>query len=107
MAAMASQATSVSIVYLTVCSGVEQRKHQNSVPLAFVGGNSPVNREFPGQRANNAEKYSIWWCHHVKMFPGLSFRNIPNKPGALLKEPYVFQFYEETNLYEFLVSTIL
>ena len=38
MNAMASQITYVSIVYSTVCSGTDQRKHQSSVSLPFVGG---------------------------------------------------------------------
>ena len=45
MSAMASQITSASIVYTTVCSGADQRKYQNSAPLAFVRGiyRWPVN----------------------------------------------------------------
>ena len=35
MSAMASQITCVSIIYLTVCSGADQRKHQSSGSLAF------------------------------------------------------------------------
>ena len=38
MSAMASQITSVSIVYSTVGSGVDQGKHQRSTSLAFVKG---------------------------------------------------------------------
>ena len=38
MGAMASLITGVSIVYSTVCSGVNQRKHQSSALLAFVRG---------------------------------------------------------------------
>ena len=38
MSAMASQITNVTIVYSTVCSGADQRKHQSSVSLAFVRG---------------------------------------------------------------------
>ena len=38
MSAMASQITSSFIVCSTVCSGADQRKHQSSVPLAFVKG---------------------------------------------------------------------
>ena len=39
MSSMASQFTCVSIVYLTVCSGADQRKqNQNSASLAFVLG---------------------------------------------------------------------
>ena len=33
---MASQTTGVSIVYWTVCSGIDQRKRHSSAPLAFV-----------------------------------------------------------------------
>ena len=52
MSAMASQITGVSIVYSTVCTGADQRKHQSSVSLAFVGG---IVGEFPAQRASNPE----------------------------------------------------
>ena len=38
MRAMASQITSLTIVYPTVYSGVDQRKHKNSASLAFVRG---------------------------------------------------------------------
>ena len=36
MSAMASQITSISIVYWTVCSGADQRTHQSSASLAFL-----------------------------------------------------------------------
>ena len=64
MDATASQITSLTIVYSTVYSGADQRKHHSSVSLAFVG-NSPVTGEFPAQMASNAENVSIWWRHHV------------------------------------------
>ena len=38
MAAMASPITSLTIVYSTVYAGADQRKHQSSASLAFVGG---------------------------------------------------------------------
>ena len=66
MGAMASQITGVSIVYSTVCSGVDQRNYQGYTSLAFVKGNSPVTGEFPSQRASNTENVSIWWRHHEK-----------------------------------------
>ena len=45
MSAMASQITSIRIVYPTVYSGADQRKHPSSASLAFVEGihRSPVN----------------------------------------------------------------
>ena len=38
MNAMASQITGVSIIYSTICSGADQRKHQSSASLVFVRG---------------------------------------------------------------------
>ena len=45
MTARASQITSLTIVYWTVYSGADKRKHQSSAPLAFVRGihRWPVN----------------------------------------------------------------
>ena len=36
MSAMASQINGISVVYSTVCSGANQRKHKSSALLAFV-----------------------------------------------------------------------
>ena len=51
---MASQITSLTIVYATVYSGADQRKHQSSASLAFVRGihRGPVNslRKWPVTR---------------------------------------------------------
>ena len=45
MGAMASQITNLTIIYSTVYSGADQRKHQSSASLAFVRGihRWPVN----------------------------------------------------------------
>ena len=50
MSAMVSQITGVTIVYSTVCSGADQRKHQSSASLAFVRGihRWPVNSPHKG-----------------------------------------------------------
>ena len=42
MGAMASQITSLTVVYSTAYSGADQRKHQSSASLAFVRGNHGV-----------------------------------------------------------------
>ena len=60
MGAIASQITSLTIVYSTVYSGADQSKYQSSASLAFVPG------EFPAQMASNTENDSIWWRHHDK-----------------------------------------
>ena len=56
---LASQITSLTIVYLNVYSGGDQRKHQSSASLAFVRGfhRSPVNSPHK-------------WPVTRKMFPG-------------------------------------
>ena len=50
MSAMASQITCLTIVYSTVYSGADQRKHQSSSSLAFMLGihRSPVNSPHKG-----------------------------------------------------------
>ena len=53
---MASQITSLTIVYSGVYSGADQRKLQSSASLAFV---REFTGEFPAQRASNAENVSI------------------------------------------------
>ena len=64
MDVIASQITSLTIVYSTVYSSVDQRKCQSSASLAFV---RRIHRsgEFPAQIASNAKNVSIWWRHHV------------------------------------------
>ena len=59
---MASQITSLTIVYWTVYSGADQTKKQSSASLAFVWG--AVTGEFPAQRVSNAENVPIWWRHY-------------------------------------------
>ena len=53
MGAMASQITSLAIVYSTVYSDADQTKYQSSASLAFVRG---IHRR---QMASNAENVSI------------------------------------------------
>ena len=52
MGAMTSQITSLTIVYSTVYSGADRRKHQSTASLAFVWGihRWPITGEFPSQR---------------------------------------------------------
>ena len=56
MTTMASQITSLAVVYSTVYSDADQRKHQSSTsqtPKLFA------------QMASDAENVSIWWRHHA------------------------------------------
>ena len=63
---MVSQITSLLIIYSTIYSGADQRKHQSSTSLALCVGNALVICEFPAQRANYAENATIWSCHDVQ-----------------------------------------
>ena len=70
MGAMASQITSLTIVYSTVHSG--QINENITAPRHWpLGLTSSVTDEFPAQMASNAENDSIWWRHHVLGFVGL------------------------------------
>ena len=60
MGAMASLITSLPIVYSTVYSSADQRKHQSSASLAFVWGIHRWRVNSPHKRASNAENVSIW-----------------------------------------------
>ena len=63
MEAIASQITSVMIVYSTVYLGADQGKHQRCV-TSLCTRNSPVTGEFIAQMASNAENVAVWWRHH-------------------------------------------
>ena len=60
---MASQITSLTIVYSTVYSSTDKRKHQSSV-TGRCAGKSPGTSEFPTLMASTTENVSIWWRHH-------------------------------------------
>ena len=66
VSASASQITIFTIVYSTIYSGVDQRKHQSSASLVFVRGihRWPVNSLHKGPIMENV---SIWWRHHDLM----------------------------------------
>ena len=73
MSVMASQITSVLIIYLTLWSGTDQRKHQSSMSLAIMQG---IHR-WPA-KGQYVENVSIWWHHHG---------------WAPCKEPVMWSFY--------------
>ena len=75
MGTVASQITSLMIVYSSVSSDADQRKHQSYASLASVGEfTGDRTGEFHAQRVSNAENVSIWWRHHeVRVFNLLLF----------------------------------
>ena len=64
MGAMASQITSLTIVYSTVYSGADQRKHQSSASLAFGRGIRRWSVNSPHKGPVTRKIVSIWWRHH-------------------------------------------
>ena len=73
MSTIASLITSLAVVYSTVYSDADQRKHQSAASLAFVRG---IHRDrwIPRTMASYAENVSIWWRRHeywirIHVFP--------------------------------------
>ena len=64
MGTIASQITSLTIVYSTVYSDADKKTSKLRVTGVCVE-NSPGTGEFPAQMASNVENVSIWWRHHV------------------------------------------
>ena len=65
MGSLASQITSLIIVYSAVYSGADQRKKSNLRVTDLCVGHLPGTGEFPAQRDSYAENASITWRHHV------------------------------------------
>ena len=65
MSAIEFQITGVSIACSAVCWGAEQRKHQSSASLAFMGNPCTDGRWIPLTKASIAEDVSIWSCDYL------------------------------------------
>ena len=63
MTTIASQITSLTIVYSAVYLGTDEKTWKLCV-TGLCAANSPATGEFPAQWASNAENGSIWWRHH-------------------------------------------
>ena len=76
MTKMASQITSLAVVYSTVYSDADKKniKAPRHWPLCgeFTGAG-----EFPAQRASYAENVYIWWRHHEFGFNVEMFKSYP------------------------------
>ena len=71
MSLIASQITSISIVCSTICSDIDQRKHESSMSPAFVAGIHQLTNGFPSLGASNMGNVSIWWFHYGRKSFGL------------------------------------
>ena len=108
MGEIASQITSLTIVYSTVYSDADQRKHQSSASLAFVR----VPGEFPAQMASNAENGSretrvvgsnfiirtyVWRLLYHKQVSRAKISNYIPQYSVPYPEPVVFQWQSSGN----------
>ena len=89
MSTMASQITSLMIVYSTAFSGADQRNIKAPRHWLFWGEFTGAG-EFPAQRASNAENVSIWWR---------SDRN-PIAPLATLRPRHLQRHFQFDFFYE-------
>ena len=84
MGGIASQITSLTIVYSTIYSDTDQRKHQSSASLAFVWGihRSPVNSPHKGPVTRKMFPFDdvIMWtqlrCKYCLNFDGIVWAGI-------------------------------
>ena len=69
MSAMASQIISFPIVFLSVYTGADQRKHQSSASLAFVGGfhRWPVNSPHKGPVTRKMFPFDDGIMEHIEV----------------------------------------
>ena len=65
MTTMASQITSLTVVYLNVYSDTEIKENTKAPRHWPLCGEFTGTGEFPAQRASYAENVSIWWRHHA------------------------------------------
>ena len=100
MNAIASRIISLTIVYSSVDSGADQRKHQSSVPLAFVSEihRWPMNSPHKGPVTRKIFPFDDVIMHVIqRYFPGA--RAIARLPPVPVKQPYMTS---ETTKYDLL-----
>ena len=96
MSTMASQITSLAVVYSTVYSDADKRNIITPRHWPLCGDFTGTGK-FPAQRASYAENVSIWWRHHevfLKHHPvpvkhlSAWFHMYYRVPGARLTKAY-------------------
>ena len=81
MSAMASQLTGAPIVYTTVCSGADQRKHQSSASPAFVRGIPRTKGQYRGKcfhlmtSSRDDDEIPISWLRDIVRSHGNWWKN--------------------------------
>ena len=91
MSVMATQITGVLMVYLTVCSGADQRKHQSSAPLAFVRGSHPQCTTRRGCRRPGVKPLSEPMQEYFNRTPGNKHQWNFNRNQYIFIQEYAFE----------------
>ena len=94
MTTIASQITSLTVVYSVVYSGADQR-NINAPRHWPLCGEFTGTGEFPAQRASCEENVSIWWRHHGKVWVNFS----PKSRFKSTVVPVMAQFLVAPNHY--------
>ena len=112
MSAMASQITSLMIVYSTICSGADQRKHQSSASLAFVRWihrslvNSPHNGPVT-QKIFPFDDIIMASCRNASISNNSSPKRSMEKPTSNSVKSYPYLLHRWSNLLQINQSGIL
>ena len=110
MSVMVSQITGVSIVCSAVCSGADQRKHQNSASLDFVRRIHRWPMESPHKGTVTQKIFPFMtssWHHHVSSRPYDAMDERVGKPLWWLLRVCLWQLHQEhshttgSDFYEF------
>ena len=104
MGAVASQITSLEIVYLTVNSGGRSKKASKPHVTGLCAGNSPVTGEFPAQQASNAENVSF---HDVIMWNFNEYLCFWNNQYFVQASINMFQFGDLSQINKVFLDSII
>ena len=100
MGAIASQITSLAIVYSTQIKNITAPRHW------------PLCGEFPAQMASDAENVSIWWRHHFRLVAETSvfiliYREAPIRAPFMRKTARMRYHHNDAPVTQFCLTLIL
>ena len=111
MSAMASQITSLTVVFSAVYSGADQRKHQRSASLAFMGGIHPWPANSPHKRPATRKMFPFddvimepWKDSSARMLEthGFEYRQCHRKTTYIpaIRNNFPVQVNDKENIYQ-------
>ena len=112
MRAMASQITSLAIVYSTAYSGTDQRKYQSSASLASVRWIPRTKGQYRGKcfhLITSSWSHSSWWVSHTVYLCTLTrvFTSLIHRGNAKLSTPRQSRCCYWSSLHQILMRFLL